>query len=103
MAVADAPVTTEEYISNMGVLIKEMRSALAPNGTLIWSTTTPVPPSYTARNNSDVVVINAAMKALLDQPENNDIVQVAPTAKTLKSLSTRLFLVYDFFLGAPLS
>ena len=31
-----APVTIEEYTSNMVVLIKMMRSALAPGGTLIW-------------------------------------------------------------------
>jgi hypothetical protein len=68
-----APVTDEQYISNMKVLVDKMRTALAPNGTLIWSTTTPVPPSYKARNNTDVVRINGLMKQLYSQPEYNDI------------------------------
>eukprot|EP00041_Stephanoeca_diplocostata_P041824 m.9036 g.9036 ORF g.9036 m.9036 type:complete len:255 (-) comp6819_c0_seq1:310-1074(-) len=69
-----APVTTAEYISNMGAMLKIMRGALAPGGTLVWSSTTPVPPSYAPRNNSDVVIINAAMAKLLALPENRDIV-----------------------------
>jgi len=35
------------------------RRALTPTGTLVWCTTTPVPPSYTRRNNTDVVAVNA--------------------------------------------
>ena len=52
-----APVTTAEYEANMETTYGLLKSALAPNnGTLIWSTTTPVPPSYKARNNTDVPV-----------------------------------------------
>ena len=40
------------------------------------STTTPVPPSYKARNNSDVLAMNSAMKQLLSGSEYQDIVQV---------------------------
>ena len=32
-----------------------MKNHLTPKGTMIWSTTTPVPPSYRARKNSDVL------------------------------------------------
>jgi len=37
---------------------------LAPSGTLIYCTTTPVPPSYKNRNNTDVVKINQATETL---------------------------------------
>ena len=43
---------------------QRLRAHLRPKGTLIWSTTTPVPPSYHNRNNSDVLRINAQMAAL---------------------------------------
>ena len=70
-----APVTIAQYIANMRSLIPRMRAKLAkPKGQLIWSTTTPVPPSYKNRNNSDVVAINAAMATLLAEPAFSDIV-----------------------------
>ena len=56
-----SPVTMAEYEANMEKIYEVLKGALAPNGTLVWSTTTPVPPSYSARNNTDVVAINAAM------------------------------------------
>ena len=43
---------------------QKMKNYLAPNGTMIWSTTTPVPPSYKARVNSDVLRINQQMATL---------------------------------------
>lgn len=59
-----APVTSQEYVANMEAIYHKLQAALAPNGTLIWATTTPVPPSYKARNNSDVVRINDLMRSL---------------------------------------
>jgi hypothetical protein len=43
----------------MELIYHDLKRALIPNGTLIWTSTTPVPPSYKGRNNSDVVSINA--------------------------------------------
>ena len=45
---------------------EELKKLLAPNGTLIFQTTTPVPSSYPKinRNNTDVVRANEQMKAL---------------------------------------
>ena len=68
-----APVTDDQYVDNMKSIIAQLRGGLAPNGTLIWSTTTPVPPSYKNRNNTDVVRINGLMKELLEQPEYADV------------------------------
>ena len=69
-----APVTLDEYVDNMRTLIPRMRAKLArPGGQLIWSTTTPVPPSYHNRNNTDVVAINAAMAKMLAEPEFADV------------------------------
>merc|ERR1740117_857894 len=48
----------------MEALYQKMSAALAPGGVLIWRTTTPVPPSYKARNNSDVVAVNALAATL---------------------------------------
>ena len=58
------PVTAEQYAENMEAIFLQLKRLLAPNGTLIWTTTTPVPPSYKNRNNSDVVRINEQMRAL---------------------------------------
>jgi hypothetical protein len=59
-----APVTPEQYSTNMEIMYQKMKAHLKPAGTLIWSTTTPVPPSYRGRVNSDVLRINAQMAAL---------------------------------------
>jgi len=59
-----APVLPEEYYQNMELVYQAMKAALAPNGVLIWSTTTPVPPSYHNRKNTDVVRINQQMTQL---------------------------------------
>ena len=57
-------VSPAQYASNMEASYQQLKRMLAPNGTLIWATTTPVPPSYKNRNNTDVVRINAQMQAL---------------------------------------
>jgi hypothetical protein len=43
-----APVTEAAYLNHMERLYFKIKSALAPNGTLIWRTTTPVPASCVA-------------------------------------------------------
>merc|ERR1712176_286965 len=60
------PVTSQQYAANMEAIYQQLKRLLNPNGTLIWTTTTPVPPSYPKvnRNNSDVVRANEQMKAL---------------------------------------
>jgi hypothetical protein len=57
-------ITPEEYATNMEAAYQKMKTRLTPNGRLIWSTTTPVPPSYKGRVNSDVIRINAQMAQL---------------------------------------
>ena len=51
-----------DYGANLEALYGKIRSALGPNGTAIWATTTPVPPSYDPdlRTNADVISANAA-------------------------------------------
>ncbi|KAH8073161.1 DUF2263-containing protein [Aureococcus anophagefferens] len=51
-----------DYGGNLDALYGKIRSALGPNGTAIWATTTPVPPSYDPdlRTNADVISANAA-------------------------------------------
>ena len=58
------PVTAEEYVENMEKIYDQLKRLLHPNGTIIWTTTTPVPPSYKNRNNTDVVRINEEMQTL---------------------------------------
>jgi hypothetical protein len=67
-----------------------MKAALKPNGTLIWSTTTPVPPDYKARNNSDVVRLNGLMKQLwassgYDDVLTNDLYQQVSASKNQRT------------------
>ena len=57
-------VSPEQYAANMEKVYMQLKRLLAPNGTLIWATTTPVPPSYKNRNNTDVVRANQQMRAL---------------------------------------
>eukprot|EP00947_MAST-08B_sp_MAST-8B-sp1_P004666 g4666.t1 len=71
-----ANVTREEYLANLETLYGVLKGALAPNGTLIWTTTTPVPPSYKARNNSDVVAINELAATLFGPKGKYPEVQV---------------------------
>ena len=59
-----APITPVLYATNMELIYQQLKGALAPNGTLIFATTTPVPPSYKNRNNTDVVRVNAQMREL---------------------------------------
>ena len=39
-----APIEPALYLSNMESIYQQLKGALAPNGTLVWATTTPVPP-----------------------------------------------------------
>ena len=50
----------------MDLMYRKLRNSLSPNGTMIFATTTPVPPSYDAekRVNSDVVELNARARKL---------------------------------------
>jgi hypothetical protein len=59
-----APVSPAQYAANMDAMYTKMKAHLTPRGTMIWSTTTPVPPSYHNRVNSDVLRINAQMAQL---------------------------------------
>jgi hypothetical protein len=58
------PIAAEQYEENMEALYLQLKRMLKTNGTLIWTTTTPVPPSYKNRNNSDVIRINNQMRTL---------------------------------------
>ena len=49
----------ELYLQHLEALYLRLKPSLAPGGVAIWRTTTPVPPSYTKRNNSDIVAVNA--------------------------------------------
>ena len=58
------PIAAEQYEENMEALYLQLKRMLKTNGTLIWTTTTPVPPTYKNRNNSDVIRINNQMRTL---------------------------------------
>ena len=58
----------ELYLQHLEALYLRLKPALAPGGVAIWRTTTPVPPSYTKRNNSDVVAVNALAARLFGGP-----------------------------------
>lgn len=58
------PVTLAEYAANLERLYFALHSALAPNGTLVFATTTPVPPDYEKRSNADVVRLNDVAKTI---------------------------------------
>ena len=60
-------VSREQYVANMESIYHLLLSLLTPKGTLIWASTTPVPPSYANRNNSDVIAINSLMRGLFGQ------------------------------------
>ena len=57
----------EQYVANMESIYHLLLSLLTPKKTLIWASTTPVPPSYANRNNSDVIAINSLMRGLFGQ------------------------------------
>jgi hypothetical protein len=61
---AYAAVTPEQYAANMEEIYLKMKRYLLPTGTIIWSTTTPVPPSYRGRKNVDVLRINTQMATM---------------------------------------
>ena len=61
-----SPVSFDEYSENMEIMYHKLKGALAPNGTMIFGTTTPVPPSYDSnkRVNADVLELNVRARAL---------------------------------------
>ena len=59
-----AKVTRGAYAAHMETLYWKLRSSMPPNGTIIWATTTPVPPSYDNRKNSDVLEVNDIIRIL---------------------------------------
>ncbi|KAJ1448416.1 hypothetical protein M885DRAFT_539246 [Pelagophyceae sp. CCMP2097] len=69
-----APVALEDYVANLESIIQTLKGSLKPGGSLVWASTTPVPPSYQSRNDSDVVLINAAAAALLQSDCCRDVV-----------------------------
>ena len=58
-----AQVSTATYAAHMSRLYEKIRAALPANGTVVFATTTPVPPTYPSRErvNADVLSINAAL------------------------------------------
>ena len=63
-ASAYAAVTPEQYAANMEEIYLKMKRYLIAGGSMIWATSTPVPPSYRGRKNVDVLRINQQMAAL---------------------------------------
>ena len=61
-----SPVSFDEYSENMERMYHKLKGALSPNGTLVFGTTTPVPPSYDSekRVNSDVLELNRRARLL---------------------------------------
>jgi hypothetical protein len=59
-----APITEAQYVQHLETMYATLLPALAPNGTLIFQTTTPVPASYKGRNDSSVVTINKLARTL---------------------------------------
>ena len=62
-----AKVTRGAYAALYGAaeLYWKLRSSMPPNATIIWAwTTTPVPPSYDNRKNSDVLEVNDIIRSL---------------------------------------
>jgi hypothetical protein len=63
-----APVSRAQYEAHLEFMAKRFAAALKPpHGKLLWVSTTPVPPSYKPRNNSDVVDINARARRIFDR------------------------------------
>ncbi|KAH8072423.1 DUF2263-containing protein [Aureococcus anophagefferens] len=54
-----------DYVANMKQIIAKLKTGLAPGGTIVWVSTTPVPASYKDRNDTDVVDINGIMADLI--------------------------------------
>ena len=61
---AYAYVSPGQYAANMEEIYLKMKRWLIAGGSMIWSTNTPVPPSYRGRKNVDVLRINTQMAAL---------------------------------------
>ena len=96
-----APVTAAQYLENMETLYTRMKKYLAPNGTMIWSSTTPVPPSYHNRVNSDVLRINAQMATLFGRAgKYKDVVLSDMYGSVVRRCNTRAL---DGGIGYPQS
>ena len=54
----------DDYKNNLEAIYATLRTVLAPNGSMIFATTTPAPPSDARRSNDDVVALNAAAREL---------------------------------------
>jgi hypothetical protein len=59
-----APITEAQYIEHLEAMYTQLLPALAPAGTILFCTTTPVPASYKGRNDSSVVTINKLARKL---------------------------------------
>jgi hypothetical protein len=57
------PISRADYEAHLQTMHNKFAASLAPGGSMLWVSTTPVPPSYKQRNNSDVVDINARAQA----------------------------------------
>ena len=58
------PIPRIEYEANLLIMHAKLAAALNPGGKVLWVSSTPVPPTYSFRNNSDVVDINARAAAI---------------------------------------
>jgi len=56
-------ITPEQYLANLDALYQKMKLALSPNGSVVFQTTTPVPPASN-RNITDVYAINMLARSL---------------------------------------
>ena len=76
-------VTAQQYAENLEKMYEQLARLLAPGGTLIWASTTPVPPSYnpSRRNNSDVVKANAQARALFGPASKHPVKASAHMSK----------------------
>ena len=61
------PISRAEYEAHIETMIAKFTAALKPGGKLLWVSSTPVPPSYKKRNNSDVVDINKRASSIFER------------------------------------
>ncbi|KAH8069477.1 DUF2263-containing protein [Aureococcus anophagefferens] len=96
----DSPVSFDEYEANMEAMYRKLRGALAPNGTMIFGTTTPVPPSYDSnkRVNADVLELNVRARALRPGGQNNGV-HFSPAGQRLNAVDVAWWIAP--FAGAP--
>lgn len=80
-----ARVPRGQYSRNMERLYKKLRQSLPRNATIVFATTTPVPPSYDSskRKNEDVVSVNAAVRDLFGPDGKYEDVKIDDFYSTL--------------------